>query len=98
MIDNVLDPMNIVAGGGGAEVAPDWNGVAVEAGRERSCTRTDRCSIRDSAKNLAYSVISFVNHYRINEHTSSPHGSEGSPCFVEARGERTPARARFTNW
>jgi hypothetical protein len=45
--------MNIDAGGGGALVAPAWNGVAVEVGSDRMITRTGRCSSLDSVKNFA---------------------------------------------
>lgn len=35
-------PINIDAGGGGALLAPAWNGVAIEVGNDSIITRTDR--------------------------------------------------------
>lgn len=35
-------PMNMLAEGGAVAFAVDWNGVAVEVGSERICTRTGR--------------------------------------------------------
>lgn len=52
--NDVPVPINIDAGGGGALLAPAWNGVAVEVGNDNIITRTDRWSSLDSVKNFAY--------------------------------------------
>jgi len=46
-------PINIDAGGGGALLAPAWNGIAVEVGNDSIITRTGRWSSLDSVKNFA---------------------------------------------
>jgi hypothetical protein len=51
--NDVPVPINIDAGGGGALLAPAWNGVAVGVGNDSITTRTDRWSSLDSVKNFA---------------------------------------------
>jgi hypothetical protein len=51
--NDVPVPINIDAGGGGALLAPAWNGVAAEVGNDSIITRTDRWSSLDSVKNFA---------------------------------------------
>ena len=51
--NDVPEPINIDAGGGGALLAPAWNGVAVEVGSDSMITRTGRWSSLDSVKNFA---------------------------------------------
>jgi hypothetical protein len=51
--NDVPVPINIDAGGGGALLAPAWNGVAIEVGSDSMITRTDRWSSLDSVKNFA---------------------------------------------
>ena len=46
-------PINMLAGEAAAALDPVWNGVATELGKDSICTRTGRCSRRDSVKNLA---------------------------------------------
>lgn len=98
-LDYGPDPIKMLAGGGALPLAFDWKGVGVKVGKERITTRTGRCNRRDSVKNLAYmnktwAVVIAWNHPL----TSSPQGSEGSPCFDETRAQRTPANATLTTW
>ena len=52
---------------GGADVAMDWNGVAVGAGNDNNWTRTALCNNLDSVKNFAYMRIK-----RNISHSESP--------------------------
>jgi len=90
-------PINIDAGGGGALLAPAWNGIAVEVGNDSIITRTGRWSSLDSVKNFAcnrYTGKKLNRH--ANELTSSAQGSEGSPCLEDVLAQRTPASAMLT--
>ena len=92
---------------GGADVAMDWNGVAVGAGNDNNWTRTALCNNLDSVKNFAYMRIKrnilIQNHLRDyfkkkTRCTSSANFSATSSCLLEVRGHRTPASAMFANW
>lgn len=47
-------PMKREAVAGALPLPLGWNGVAVDVGKDSSCTRTGRWRRRDSVKNLAY--------------------------------------------